>query len=103
MSQDHGAAAITAWPELVVFVSPATTALSGLYLKTPDGAPARPIKALSLGDTNQRPQMIVFTKELLINVVFAPVHQMCGHLGRRRELAASLSTEYFLQLNTYVR
>lgn len=89
MSQDHGAAAITAEPELVVFVSPARTPLSGLYLKTPDGAPARPIKALSLGDTNQRPQMIVLTKEFLINVLLALVHQMCGHLGRRRELVAS--------------
>lgn len=89
MSQDNGAAAVSAEPELVVFVSPARTVLSGVHLKTPDGAPARQIKALSSGDTNQRPQIIVFTKQFLINVLLALVNQTCGPLGRQRELAAS--------------
>lgn len=44
MSQDNGAAAVSAEPELVVFVSPARTVLSGLHLITPDSAPARRIK-----------------------------------------------------------
>lgn len=89
MSRDNGAAAVSAKPEPVIFVSPARTVLSGLHLKPPDGAPARRIKPLSSGDTNQRPQIIVFTKGFLIKVPLALVNQMCGPLERRRELAAS--------------